>query len=244
MKNNIFVLLLLFVALASCKEPINSPENSLFKGLDPSIKLPNADTVGAIAYIEGYIDGERFCFVHGKDNVKMIDVASNLFGNDYKKEWNNGMGGAWLFWQPDSLTKRWWLQFSLPTFGYNPDSVAFSTFKRKYSTPNTFTNLYSCVNDSISHGLDNFRLSIYRDDIFNGQPNTLGISSCGYIAGNTPMDQTGSYIKLVSVKRYDYILDNWHYEMMYEFDLKILTSSGVKHLTKGKMRTWVSKIKY
>ena len=49
------------------------------------------------------------------------------------------------------------------------------------------------------------------------------------------------YIKLVSVKHYVYTTHGYHDEMIYEFDLKL---SDNRHLTKGRMKTWVENIRY
>lgn len=220
------------MTLFACKKHSEAPVNKLIVGLDPSVTLPNADTTGALSYITGYIDGERFALVEGKDSVMMIDVASPLFAYDYQPSWNNGIGGKWIFDQAvrgyqQPLKKGWSIEFSLPTFGANRDTSQFNAFKRKYATPATFTNLNRC--GSIDN-LDQFILLINRTDIFNGEWNTLGLGTCG-------VEQTGSYIKLVSVGQRVYIPGtNYHYEMIYEFDLKL---TGNRHLTKGRMKTWV-----
>ena len=234
MKNIIVLFCLFIIGLISCKKDA-LPTNSLISGLDPNVKLPNADTTGAFAYIEGYIDGERFCLVDGKDSVKMVDYASAFFGFEYQKEWNNGIGGAWFFQQNESFLrsdKGWYVAFSIPTFGAARDTSEFNAFKKKYATPGIFTNI-KLVN--VYDNLDLFNFSIMRSDIYNGKWNTLGLG----IRGDE--DQTGSYIKLVSVKHYIYTLHGYHDEMIYEFDLKL---SGNRHLTKGRMKTWVENIRY
>lgn len=238
MKNLIFLSLSLLITLG-CKKHNETPTNKLIPGLDPSVILPNADTTGALAYIEGYIDGERFCLADGKDSVKLVDAATNLFFYDnYQKEWNNGVGGAWYFRQGTGLfftptnEKMWYIEFSLPTFGAKRDTSQFKAFQRKYATPSTFTNLDAC---SLTDNLEQFSLSIRRIDIFDGQWQTLGLGSC------SSSMVSGSYIKLVSVTKYDYIpLTNYHYEMIYEFDLML---TGNRHLTKGRMKTWVTGMK-
>ncbi len=235
MKNIMVLFCLLMIGLISCKKDALPATNSLITGLDPNIKLPNADTTGAFAYIEGYIDGERFCLVDGKDSVKMKDYASAFFGFEYQKEWINGIGGAWYFQQPEGNVgkdKRWYIRFTLPTFGAARDTSEFNAFKKKYATPNTFTNLKKV---SGSDNLDMFSLEIFRSDIYNGKWNTYGLISYDDI------DQTGSYIKLVSVKHHIYTTHGYHDEMTYEFDLKL---SGNRHLTKGRMKTWVENIRY
>ena len=104
---NLFCLSLLLLITLGCKKNIEAPVHKLIPGLDPSVTLPNADTTGALAYIEGYIDGERFCFAHGKDSVSFLDVATNFFYYDfYQKDWNNGVGGSWFFEQPRTWQKR------------------------------------------------------------------------------------------------------------------------------------------
>ena len=236
MKNTMVLFCLLIVGLISCKKDVVSTgTNSLISGLDPNVKLPNADTTGAFAYIEGYIDGERFCLVHGKDSVKMVDYASAFFGFEYQKEWINGIGGAWYFQQPEGVAgkdKRWYIRFSIPTFGSARDTSEFNGFKKKYATPGTFRNI-KLVN--VYDNLDLFTFEIWRSDIYNGKWNTYGLSTRG------DEDQKGSYIKLVSVKHYVYTTHGYHDEMIYEFDLKL---SGNRHLTKGRMKTWVENIRY
>ena len=237
MKNTIVLFSLLILGLISCKKEIVSTTgtNSLISGLDPNVKLPNADTTGAFAYIEGYIDGERFCLVDGKDSVKFQDYASAFFGFEYQKEWNNGIGGAWYFQQPEGIVgkdKRWYIWFTLPTFGAARDTSEYNAFKKKYATPGTFTNI-KLINTF--DNLDLFSLSIFRSDIYDGKWNTYGLGSMG------DQDQTGSYIKLVSVKHYVYTTHGYHDEMIYEFDLKL---SDNRHLTKGRMKTWVENIRY
>ena len=235
----LLLLLLSLLTIFACKKHTETPVNKLISGLDPSITLPNADTTGALSYITGYIDGERFSLVEGKDSVIMIDVASPLFANDYQKDWINGIGGGWYFQQGtwgfrEPEKKRWFIEFRVPTFGANRDTSQFNAFKRKYATPATFTNLDAC---SLTDNLDQFALFIQRTDIFNGQWNTLGLTSCGEVSPGVKLDQTGSYIKLVSVGKLVYIPGtNYHYEMIYEFDLKL---TGNRHLTKGRMKTWV-----
>ena len=130
------------LTLFACKKQTEAPVNKLIPGLDPSVTLPNADTTGALAYIEGYIDGERFCLAEGKDSVKMYDVVTPLFYYDtYQKEWNNGIGGIWYFIQGSDFfafqappKKRWYIEFHLPTFGPKRDTSGFKAFQRKYST--------------------------------------------------------------------------------------------------------------
>ena len=229
MKNLVKLFLFSVILLAACKK--EAITNSLFTGLDPSVKLPNADTTGAFAYIEGYIDGERFCLVSGKDSINFVDYASAMFGYDYQKEWVNGIGGFWYFEQPETFSKRWSVEFRLPTFGASRDVKEFPEFKKKYSTPGTFTNLDAC---SPTNNLDQFNLQINRTDDFDGKPNTLGLWLCGE-------SQAGSFIKLVSVRKVAYYPGiTYHYELIYEFDLKLTNG---KHLTKGRMKTWVSWIK-
>lgn len=246
MKNLMPFLFLSIITLFACKKQNEAPINKLIPGLDPSVTLPNADTTGALSYITGYIDGERFSLVEGKDSVKLIDYASPLFGYDYQKDWINGIGGAWFFdqgaWSGNPEPKKgWYIQFILPTFGANRDTSQFNAFKRKYATPSTFTNLDFC---SPTDNLDQFGFYIFRTDINNGVLNTLGLASCGDVSQGVKIDQTGSYIKLVSVGKLTYIPGtNYHYEMIYEFDLKLLSGSGVKHLTKGRMKTWVTGMK-
>lgn len=234
MKNLIILLSLSIIGLLACKKEA-LPINSLIQGLDANIKLPNSDTTGAFAYIEGYIDGERFCLVDSKDSVKWKDYASALFGFEYQKEWLNGIGGAWYFQQPESGKggdKRWYIRFALPTFGIAQDTSQFNAFKKKYATPNTYTNLKE---DNLNDNLNIFRLEIWRSDIYDGKWTTRGLVSY------ENLDQTGSYIKLVSVKHYVYTTHGYHDEMTYEFDLKL---SGNRHLTKGRMKTWVENIRY
>ena len=247
MKNLMSFLVLSILTLFACKKHTETPVNKLIPGLDASVTLPNADTTGALAYIEGYIDGERFCLADGKDSVKFVDVATNLFYYDfYQEKWNNGIGGSWFFqqgeWGFQEPTKKiWYIRFGLPTFGVQRDTSQFKAFQRKYATPSTFTNL---DRGSLTDNLEQFDLSIFRVDIFDGKWNTLGLSSWGDITPGVKMDQTGSYIKLVSVTKFDYIpMTNYHYQMIYEFDLKLLSGAGVKHLTKGRMKTWVTRIK-
>jgi hypothetical protein len=248
MKNLMYFFLFSSLTVFACKKHVEAPINKLIPGLDPSVKLPNADTTGALAYIEGYIDGERFCLADGKDSVKFSDVATNLFYYDnYQKEWNNGVGGAWFFYQGTGLfftpanEKKWYIQFTLPTFGASRDTSQFKAFQRKYATPGIFTNFDRA---SLTDNLEQFDLRINREDIFDGKWQTLGLASWGDVAPGVKLDQTGSYIKLVSVTKYDYIpLTNFHYEMIYEFDLKLLAGTGVKHLTKGRMKAWVTRIK-
>ncbi len=246
MKNIAFVFFLSLISLCACKKHTETPINKLIPGLDPSVTLPSADTTGALSYIEGYIDGVRFCLAEGKDSVQMVDAASSMFGNDYKKDWVNGIGGAWFFQQgtwgfQEPPKKIWIIQFNLPTFGPKRDTSEFKAFKRKYATPATFTNLDAC---SLTDNLEQFRLSIFRQDIFNGEWNILGLGSCGDVAQGVKIDQTGSYIKLVSVGKITYIPGtNYHYEMIYEFDIKVLGGTGVLHITKGRMKTWISGLK-
>ena len=234
MKNLLF-LFFFFIAHYSCKkQQAPTPVNKLIAGLDPSVVLPSADTTGALAYIEGYIDGERFCLAEGKDSVQLTDAASSLFGNDYKKEWIiYGIGGNWTFGQPEQWEKRWYIDFQLPTFALGRDTSEFNAFKRKYAAPSVFTNLDACGKTIVA--LEQFRLDIFRKDTYDNHLRYLGIGTCG------ATDQTGSYIKLVSVGKIQYIPNtNYHYEMIYEFDLKL---SGNRHLTKGRMRTWLMGLK-
>lgn len=234
MKYLIALMFLSIIGLISCKKDA-LPTKSLISGLDPNVKLPNADTTGAFAYIEGYIDGERFCLVDGKDSVKFKDYASAFFGFDYQKEWINGIGGAWYFKQPEGVIgkdKSWYIRFAIPTFGAARDTTEYNSFKKKYASLGTFTNL---TRSSLSDNLDMFRLEIWRSDIYNGKWNTYGLTA------EAAEDQTGSYIKLVSVKHYVYTTHGYHDEMIYEFDLKL---SGNRHLTKGRMKTWVENIRY
>ena len=237
MKNIIVLFCLFVVGLISCKKDVVVPTNSLITGLDANVKLPNADTTGAFAYIEGYIDGERFCLVHGKDSIKMVDYSSAFFGFEYQKEWNNGIGHAWFFTQPEGVIgkdKRWYIEFFGPTFGAARDTSGFNTFKKKYATPGTFTNIKKPLTYTYED-IDKFTLNIFRSDIYNGKWNTLGLGTGG------DEDQTGSYIKLVSVKHHVSTPHGYHDEMIYEFDLKLL---GNRHLTKGRMKTWVENIRY
>jgi hypothetical protein len=244
MKNLIILFCVSILTVLACKKKEDPPVNKLITGLDPSIKLPNAETTGALSYIEGYIDGERFCLVEGRDSVKLIDYASPLFGYDYQKEWVDGVGGSWTFDQGDFRTqepvkKKWYITFSLPTFSGKRDTSQFTAFKRKYGTPGIFTNFDRA---NLINGQDQFSLSIDRQDIFNGQWNILGLTTWGDVAPGVPMNQTGSYIKLVSTNYYRYIQGtNYHYEMIYEFDLKL---TGNRHLTKGRMKTWVTSLKF
>ena len=243
MKKFLFLSFLSTFMLFACKKRIETPMHKLIPGLDPSVNLPNADTTGALSYIEGYIDGERFCLVEGKDSVLVIDYASALFGYDYQKDWLNGIGGAWYFQQGRQLfqeppKKMWYIQFNLPTFGANRDTSSFNAFKRKYATPATFTNLDRA---NKQNDLEQFSLHIFRTDIYNGEWKTLGLTTWGEASQGVKLDQTGSYIKLVSVGKLTYIPNtNYHYEMIYEFDLKL---AGNKHLTKGRMKTWISGLK-
>lgn len=141
MKNLMSFLVLSILTLFACKKHTETPVNKLIPGLDASVTLPNADTTGALAYIEGYIDGERFCLADGKDSVKFVDVATNLFYYDfYQEKWNNGIGGSWFFqqgeWGFQEPTKKiWYIRFGLPTFGVQRDTSQFKAFQRKYATP-------------------------------------------------------------------------------------------------------------
>jgi hypothetical protein len=59
-----------------CEDPVVAAEsNYLIAGLDPATKLPNSDTTGAFAYIQGNIDGQSFCLVDGKDGVRYLDYV-------------------------------------------------------------------------------------------------------------------------------------------------------------------------
>jgi hypothetical protein len=239
MKNILFCTFLLFVSLLSCKK--EPKENSLIRGLDPTVKLPNADTTNAFAFIEGYIDGERFCLVSKKDSVEWIDYASALFCCDFQKEWVNGIGGSWYFEQPETWNKRWYIQFILPTFDAVRDKNEYTNFRKKYSTPNSFNNFYTGKPNS---GVDNFSLNVFRTDIINGTQGTSGLTSWGDVKQGVPLDQTGSFIKLVSITKMDPVKSGgYNYQLIYEFDLKLLSGNGVLHLTKGRMKTWIENLK-
>lgn len=232
MKNIPYFWLLIILSALGCKKENTVVENKLIKGLDPSVKLPNSDTTGALAYIEGYIDGERFCLADGKDSVKMYDLATPLFYYDtYQKDWLNGIGGAWWFQEPELREKKWKVQFYLPSFIYR-DTSTFNEFRKKYIIPQTFTNFCDGKSNEV------FSLQIDRYDTFDGQKGIQGVGTC---ESTIPDFQKGSYIKLVSIRKFDYVpITDYHYEMIYEFDVKL---TGNRHLTKGRMKTWVVKIK-
>jgi hypothetical protein len=249
MKN--LILFLLTLACFSCKKEEQVKINKLIYGLDPNVTLPRADTTNAFSYFQGYIDGEYFSVVHDKDSFQMIDVASYIYGNDYKKEWFQYFpdGGAisplWIFQQPETREKKWYISFNLPAYSSKKGESNFLSFKRKYTTPATFTNLAYRIDSS---SFENFSLQINRTDIYDGKLNNIGVASWGDIAKGKPIDQTGSYIKLISVRYVDYIPNtSYHYEMIYEFDLKLLgggaTEPSILHLTKGRMKTWLVNIK-
>ena len=244
MKNIVLLLIFSMLTLFACKKRTEAPVNKLIPGLDPSVTLPNADTTGALFYIEGYIDGERFCLAEGKDSIQVIDYATEFFYYDtYQKDWINGITGAWFFHQgalrgfQEPPRKGWDIKFYLPTFDPKRDKSEFRAFQRKYATPSVFTNFDKA---STTDNQDQFDFIIQRTDLFDGQWQTYGLTCWGYVSQGVKMDQTGSYIKLVSVRKFNYVpTTDYHYEMIYEFDLKL---SGNRHLTKGRMKTWVTRI--
>jgi hypothetical protein len=240
MKNLVYLLMLSVVLITACKkEPV---VNSLIPGIDPNVKLPAHDTTGASAYIEGYIDGERFCLVHNKDSVKWIDYASALFCCDFQKEWVNGIGGRWYFQQPEIWNKNWKIEFVLPTFGTHQSVNDYSFFRKKYSSVGTFNNITGTF--KTKEDLDKFKLFIWRTDSFNGEQNTLGVGTIGDIAPGVSVDQTGSFIKLVSITKMDPVKSGgYNYQLIYEFDLKLVSGNKVLHLTKGRMKTWIENLK-
>jgi hypothetical protein len=244
MKNILFYSFLLLFSIVSCKK---EPEvNALISGLDPSVKLPNTDTTGALAYIQGFIDGEPFSVVHNKDDFKMYDAASGTFGLDYDKKWFEGIVGTswrstlWYFKQPESSEKYWEMRFKLPGFSSKKTENDFKEFKKKYTTPTTFTN----IGQEVNTGIEEFNLEIWRNDIFDGKWNKYGVTT---FTGNTEETKTlqkNSFFKLVSVKYIDYIPNtNYRYEMVYEFDVKLRSGAKTLHLTKGRMKTWLVRIK-
>jgi hypothetical protein len=245
MKN--ILLFLTIISFFSCKkeEPII---NSLIYGLDPNTKLPKADTTNAYAYIQGYIDGEYFSLVKGKDSVDITDRASIVFSNDYQSDWatttpKGAVAPTWIIEQPETMEKRWYINFALPGYPLEKKGAGFKEYKKKYTTPATFTNIgYS--QDSTQ--FNKFDFQIFRRDIYNGVWNDIGaLTPWDDIAPGKRLDQTGSYIKLISVRYVPNAV--FKYELIYEFDIK-LTGGGPNgarefHLTKGRMKTWLLDIK-
>lgn len=246
MKN--ILLLFTIIFFFSCKKE-EQAVNNLIYGLDPNTKLPKSDTTNAYAYIQGYIDGEYFSLVKSKDSIDFTDRASEVFSNDYvnlsryeQTAPKGALGPTWIIEQPETMEKRWYINFKLPGYPLEKKGVGFKEFKKKYTSPSTFTNIgYSQDSSEFSK----FDLEIFRTDFYAGKLNTFGVVSWGRIDKEKGIDQKDSYVKLVSVKYVPNAV--FKYEMIYEFDLKLLGGSpiGIKvfHLTKGRMKTWLLDIK-
>jgi hypothetical protein len=243
MKN--LILLLLALSLCACKKE-EQAVNSLIYGLDPSIKLPKADTTNAYAYIQGYIDGEYFSLVKGKDSIDLTDRASEVFSNDYEnlKRYEmtapkGALAPTWIIEQPETMEKRWYINFSLPGYPLEKKGVGFKEFKKKYTTPSTYTNIgYSQDSSEFSRFNFEFHRVDYYDYGGKVSLNDFSISTFESDIQRAKTTQKDSYIKLLSVRYVPNAV--FKYEIIYEFDV-ILT--GGKHLTKGRMKTWLLDIK-
>jgi hypothetical protein len=243
MKNILFMLIILGVC--SCKKE-SEPVNKLITGLDPTVRLPQADTTGALAYIQGFIDGEPFSIVDNKDSFTLIDGASDRFGSDYNKEWfqafpDGAIIPAWFFEQTEKMNKKWSIRFDLPAYSSTRGAGEFVSYKKKYTTPAIFNNIGERKGPS---NWDVFDIAIWRTDFFNGQPNTFGITTFTGNVEETKLLQKDSYIKLVSVRKFAFVPNSdFHYELIYEFDVKLKSGANILHLTKGRMKTWLVSIK-
>jgi hypothetical protein len=242
MKN--ILVFFIIVSFFSCKKE-EQAVNSLIYGLDPSTKLPKADTTNAYAYIQGYIDGEYFSLVKGKDSIDLTDRASEVFSNDYEnlKRYEmtapkGALAPTWIIEQPETMGKRWYINFSLPGYPLEKKGIGFKEFKKKYTTPSTYTNIgYSQDSSEFSKfNIEIHRVDYYKDILVG--LNDISIATFDPDIERAKAIQKNSYIKLISVRYVPNAV--FKYEMIYEFDVLL---TGGKHLTKGRMKTWLLDIK-
>ena len=232
--------------LYACHKTKEEPADtihSLLRGLPTDTKLPNQDTTGAFAYVIGTIGDLPFSMVADKDSVAFIDYASGIFFPTFDTIWKiRGVGCSWGFNETKDDNKKWKFVFSLPSLPIGCTEAYAKQYRIDQTTLRVFTN----VGDNALSFTDSTRGNQYAIDLHRIDsyitPITYPIED--HSISTRFLDQKISYVKLVSVKRYDYIPNtNFHYEMIYEFDVSLGYDNNYPSARmKGKARFWLQTI--
>jgi hypothetical protein len=221
------ILLIVFV-ISSCKPdlPVDSADVKWTNFLQGN-KLPTADTSSLGCYVEGYIDGQRFCFKEDKDGIFVEDLGSQIFyGNlpDTNTFKPSGIESFWTFSQAESF-KDWFfsIRFFYHEFKINydgKDTIKLEQYRRDRVKTTTAT-----IGDHFGGKDYGFFVDIAKkvnvaqgSDVSKGE--RLYASHC---------TQANSYMKVVSVRQLGIIPDARYSnrrEVIYEFEANIGYSSG------------------
>ena len=241
----IIIFLSIIFALGSChKTKVDPPDtiHSLIDGLPNDTKLPNQDTTGAFSYIIGSIGDLPFSIIANKDSATFIDYASLLFFPRFDTIWKiQGGSGYWELQDTKNDTKKWAFRFWLPSFLRTCTEASTKQYRIDQTTPQTFTNVGSSALSSDPTKGNQFSFELHRTDSYT---NPIFYPIEDHSIGTSYVDQKDSYVKLVSVKRYDYVANtNFHYEVIYEFSFNVGPGYSSNYARmKGKARFWLQTI--
>ncbi len=244
MKNIIIIFSCLSVIFVSgCKpEPVIDQGAIKWGEFLRGQTLPTVDTSSLGNYIEGYIDGQRFCFREDKDSIFIYDAGSSIFyANlpDTSVFKPSSYGASWTFSQRESFSDWYFsIDFYYPNFKLNYDGNDSSRLvqyrlDRVKTTSATIGNHFEYKDYSFFFDIKK-RIPPVAPGVGSAKSERLYVSHC---------NQSNSYMKVVSVRQLGYIPDARYSnrrEVIYEFEANIGYFGLIyKRITKGRIRIYI-----
>jgi hypothetical protein len=245
---NISVLYLLLALLfgTGCKEkePIITEEVRWGEFLQGRT-LPASDTSGLGEYMEGYINGKRFCLMQDKDSFSVQDIASDIFYNNQLPDTTStfkatSIGGQWDFIQPESSKTLFFaMSFICPAFPLKYDGKD-SLRLEQYRRDRLKTNINWVVGGKPAQ-LDEYQF-FFRN--YKAVPILPGTNTYnGQYLYTEGYPQAGSFIRLISIRQLGLLADRRYSlrrELIYEFEANLGDKREIYcRINKGRIRVYI-----